>query len=181
MKKYRSPLISALWSVAIPGFGQLYIGDYVVGTILVILEFTINVKANLNLTILYSFKGQFHYAADTADFQWILFYPCIYAFSIWHAYNEALEINRNHNRGPNGNFYLNNTKYNGFFIGCAIGGTLGVIYSYKIGPIFCGISAGLIAGLIGSAVEKLVRKCLIKERRKYNNPTLQLKDGKMEQ
>jgi len=155
MKKYRSPLMSALWSVAIPGFGQLYIGDYLVGFLLVAMELIINIKASLNLAILYSFRGEYQNAIDVADFQWILFYPCLYAYSIWHAYNEAMEINRGLNQVKEGRVSTN-TKYNGFFIGVAIGGTLGVIYSYEISPIFCGILGGITGGLLGSVIEKLI-------------------------
>ncbi|OPX83584.1 MAG: hypothetical protein A4E53_04531 [Pelotomaculum sp. PtaB.Bin104] len=149
-------MLSALWSIAIPGFGQLYIGDYLIGVLLVILEVLINVKASLNLSILYSFRGQFQNAIDGANLQWMLFYPCIYAFSIWQAYNRALEINRGPGQVEEGKI-IANTKYNGLFIGVAMGGTLGVIYSCRIGPIFCGILGGVIGGLLGSFIEKLGR------------------------
>jgi len=152
MRKYRSPILSALWSVAIPGFGQLYIGDYLIGLLLVVLEFTINVKANLNLAILYSFRGQFQNSFDVADLQWILFYPCIYNYSIWQAYNRALEINHSNAEADEP---FTATRYNGLFIGSAMVGTLGVIYSYIIGPIFCGLLGMVIGASLGSAVERL--------------------------
>lgn len=145
-------MLSALWSVAIPGFGQLYIGDYLIGVLLVILEVLINVKASLNLSILYSFRGQFQNAAEVADLQWLLFYPCIYTYSIWQAYNRAMEINHGLSKAEEDRVFTN-TKYSGFFVGCAMGGTLGVIYSYGIGPIFCGILGGVIGGLLGSMVK----------------------------
>ncbi|OPX87502.1 MAG: hypothetical protein A4E53_02454 [Pelotomaculum sp. PtaB.Bin104] len=156
MNKYRSPVLAALWSVAIPGFGQLYTGDYLIGLLLVILEFIINVNARLNLSILYSFRGQFQHAIEVTDFQWIMFYPCIYAFSIWQAYNRALELNTGLRRNEENNIFTNN-KYCGFFIGVAMGGTLGVIYSFLIGPILCGILGGVAGGLIGAIIEKLGR------------------------
>jgi hypothetical protein len=149
--------MSALWSIAIPGFGQLYLGDYLIGVLLVISEFVINVKAGLNLSILYSFRGQFQYASDATNFQWILFYPCIYAYSVWQAYNRALEINCGLGQAEESKIFAN-TKYSGFFFGFATGGTLGVIYSFRIGPIFCGITGGLIGGLIGSVIEGLGKR-----------------------
>lgn len=154
MIKYRSPLMAALWSVAIPGFGQLYVGDYLIGVLLVVSELIINVKAGLNLSILYSFRGQLQNASDVANFQWILFYPCLYTYSIWQAYNKAMEINHGLSHVEEDKI-LTNTQYNGFFLGSAMGGTLGVIYSYGIGPIFCGILGGVIGGLLGSVIEKL--------------------------
>jgi len=165
MKIYRSPLLSALWSVAIPGFGQLYLGDYLIGVLLVILELIVNAKSGLNLSILYSFRGQFQNAVDVADFQWILFYPCIYAYSIWQAYNRALEINRGIGQTEEGSVFAN-TKYNGFFIGAAVGGTLGVIYSYRIGPIFCGVLGSVIGGLLGFVVERIGKRISCKSQEK---------------
>ncbi|MCG9966669.1 hypothetical protein L9W92_01180 [Pelotomaculum terephthalicicum JT] len=130
MRKYRSPLMSALWSIAIPGFGQLYIGDYLIGVLLVVLELIISVKASINLSILYSLRGQFQNASGVVNFQWMLFYPCIYAYSIWQAYNRAMEINHGLSQAEKGRIFTN-TQYNGFFVGSAMGGTLGVIYSYR--------------------------------------------------
>ncbi|MDF9408056.1 hypothetical protein L7E55_06735 [Pelotomaculum isophthalicicum JI] len=121
---------------------------------LVLLELVINVKASLNLSILYSFRGQFQNASDVANFQWILFYPCLYAYSIWQAYNRAMEINNGFIQAEKDRIFAN-TKYNGLFIGVAMGGTLGVIYSCRIGPIFCGILGGVIGGLLGAVIERL--------------------------
>lgn len=140
--------MALLWSVAIPGFGQFYNGDYLVGVVLVVLELLINIKAHLNLAILFSFRGQYLQAVQITDFQWILFYPCIYTFSLWQAYNKAIEINF----APVNHLASHpKTYYNGALIGAAMGGTLGVIYSYSIGPIWgglVGMTAGALAGLV---------------------------------
>ncbi|MDD4239061.1 MAG: hypothetical protein PHT62_10995 [Desulfotomaculaceae bacterium] len=123
---------------------------------LIALEFVINVKASLNLSILYSFRGQFQQAIDVTDFQWLLFYPCVYAYSVWQAYNRAREINRGLSQAEEGRVFAN-TQYNGLFIGFAMGGTLGVIYICGIGPIFGGILGGFMGGLTGYVVERLVK------------------------
>jgi len=147
--------MALLWSITIPGFGQLYNGDYVIGLVLVLLEFVINVKANLNLAILYSFRGECLQAANIANFQWVLFYPCVYCFSLWQAYNQAIETNRTNNNSTVNNYY---TYYNGVFVGAAMGGTLGVIYSFSLGPILGGL-AGMAAGaLVGLVIEKNIKK-----------------------
>jgi hypothetical protein len=141
--------------MTIPGFGQLYNRDYLVGLLLVFLEFVINVKAKINLAILFSFHGQFLQASQVADFQWLLFYPCVYSFSLWQAYNKAAEINL---AAETTDVERPRTYYSGAFIGCAMGGTLGVIYCCGIGPIFGGI-AGMMAGsLIGLIIEKYIKR-----------------------
>jgi len=155
MKTYRSPWMALLWSLAIPGFGQLYNRDYLVGILLVILEFVINVKSNLNLIILYSFQGGFTAAQDTANFEWLLFYPCVYTFSLWQAYNKAIEIN-SYEHVVKGQSTVISTSFNGIFIGAAMGGTLGIIYISGIGPVLGGL-AGMGTGIIiGKVFEKIL-------------------------
>ncbi|MEA4926475.1 MAG: hypothetical protein VB084_14355 [Syntrophomonadaceae bacterium] len=152
--RYRSARMALLWSMTIPGFGQLYNGDYLVGLLLVLLEFAINVKANLNLAIFYSFQGDCLQAARIANLQWMLFYPCVYAFSLWQAYNQAMDNNRLHDK-PAGT--KSHTYYNGVFVGAAMIGTLGVIYSSNIGPVFGGLAGMALGALLGWGIEKLIK------------------------
>jgi hypothetical protein len=78
-----------MWSIALPGFGQYLNGKYFKGTILLILEFLINVQAHFNQIILLSFHGEISDAIKHADYQWLMFYPCLYFFSMWDAVNDA--------------------------------------------------------------------------------------------
>jgi TM2 domain-containing membrane protein YozV len=67
-----------LWSVALPGFGQFLNGRYFKGTILLILEFLINVQANFNEVIILSFQGDIQKAIEQTDYGWLMFIPaCI--------------------------------------------------------------------------------------------------------
>jgi hypothetical protein len=78
-----------MWSIALPGFGQYLNGKYFKGTVLLILEFLINVQANFNKVILLSFHGEIGDAIKHADYQWLMFYPCLYFFSMWDAVKDA--------------------------------------------------------------------------------------------
>jgi hypothetical protein len=78
-----------MWSIALPGFGQYLNGKYVKGTVFLILEFLINVQANFNQVILLSFHGEIGDAIKHADYQWLMFYPCLYFFSMWDAVKDA--------------------------------------------------------------------------------------------
>lgn len=154
MKVNRSPSIAMLWSVCIPGFGQLYNRDYVIGVLLFIIEIVVNVNSKLNLAIVYSFTAQTLLAAQVVDYQWLLFYPCVYAYSLWQAYNKAVEINwLNKGAGPDGP----PLHFNGAFIGSAFCGTLGVIYSPVIGPVFGGILGMSVGAAAGFFTEKLFK------------------------
>ncbi|WP_370621759.1 hypothetical protein [Bacillus sp. JCM 19034] len=77
------------WCIAFPGFGQLINKKYIKGIFFIILEFTINVQARLNFAIIPSFYGKSELANASVNYQWIMFYPCIYLFSMYDAYRDA--------------------------------------------------------------------------------------------
>jgi hypothetical protein len=78
-----------MWSIALPGFGQFLNGKYYKGTVLVLLEFLINVQANFNQIIILSFHGEIGKAINHTDYQWLMFYPCLYFFAMWDAVKDA--------------------------------------------------------------------------------------------
>jgi hypothetical protein len=78
-----------MWSIALPGFGQYLNRKYFKGTVLLILEFLINVQANFNQVILLSFHGEIGAAIKHTNYQWLMFYPCLYFFSMWDTVKDA--------------------------------------------------------------------------------------------
>lgn len=88
MKKSQA-IGAMLWSIALPGFGQILNRQYMKGILLIGLEFLVNVMGNLNQVIVFSFIGETQLAIDQADYLWIMFYPCLYFFAIWDAYKDA--------------------------------------------------------------------------------------------
>lgn len=88
--KQLSTLEAILWSIAFPGFPQLLSGNYLKGVLLVTLEFIINVNSNFNQAIMYSFLWEIDQAFMVINYQWLMFYPCVYMFSMWDAYRSAL-------------------------------------------------------------------------------------------
>ncbi|RKD22716.1 hypothetical protein BEP19_10695 [Ammoniphilus oxalaticus] len=143
MYKYK-PVEALFWSIAFPGFGQFLNGRFLKGVVLLLLEFSINVNSNLNTAIVSSFLGEIQLAIDQANYQWLMFYPCVYLFGMWDAYRDA---------GGGGEPY----SYMAFVF-AAYFGTIGVIYSKQfklfgalIGPIwlpiifiFIGVGFGLM-------------------------------------
>lgn len=134
-----------MWSIAFPGFGQLLNRHYLKGLLLVLLEFWINVRSHLNTAIIASFHGQTLASVEQADFQWLMFYPCVYLFGVWDAYKFA-----GGDRSPYD--YLP-------FVFSAYIGTIGVVYSSSLKvtgvvlgtvwlPIFCLIIGAIIGGVI---------------------------------
>jgi len=147
MKRNIPPYEILLWSVALPGFGQFLNGKYLKAVVLVALELIINMGANLNLAIISSFQGDIGLAIAQVDYQWLMFYPCVYMFAIWDAYKDAGGVQGRHDTLP--------------FVGCAFIGTVGLIFSTKfrlfgslLGPVW---SPMLFAGgglLIGAALRR---------------------------
>ncbi|MFB6469499.1 hypothetical protein ACE38V_22460 [Cytobacillus sp. Hz8] len=78
-----------IWSIALPGFGQYLNGKYFKGTVFLILEFLINIQSNFNQIILLSFHWEISDAIKHANYQWLMFYPCLYFFSMWDAVKDA--------------------------------------------------------------------------------------------
>ncbi|WP_430788486.1 hypothetical protein VBD025_01100 [Virgibacillus flavescens] len=132
-----------LWSVALPGFGQLLNKKYVKGIVLIILEFVVNVMANFNQVIILSFHGEIQKAIEQTNYLWVMFYPCLYFFAIWDAYKDG--------EGENKPFAFLPFVFSAYFA------TVGVVYSPNftimgqlIGPIWLPILSvpiGIAAGL----------------------------------
>ncbi|TCP29762.1 hypothetical protein EV207_10854 [Scopulibacillus darangshiensis] len=133
-----------LWSIAFPGFGQLIDRQYIKGVLLVILEIVINVQAHFNDIIVLSFNGHIHAAIEAVNIQWLMFYPCVYFFSMWDAYRNA--------KGEKDDGAFLPFVFSAYFV------TLGLIFSSEIrlfgilfGPVFLPmvfLIPGLIFGLI---------------------------------
>lgn len=77
------------WNIALPGVAQLLNGKYIKGVLFIVLEFLINVQANFNTVILLSFQGEINQAIEQTNYQWLMFYPCLYMFAMWDGYREV--------------------------------------------------------------------------------------------
>ncbi|MCA0148884.1 hypothetical protein LCD52_08710 [Rossellomorea vietnamensis] len=148
MKSSITKLEGILWSIALPGFPQLLVGLWFKGTLFVLLEIMINIQSNFNLGIMYSFLGETHKAAEILDYQWLMFYPCLYMFAMWDAYKIADGQKEQYSFLP--------------FVMSAYTVTVGLMYSPKvylfgkfIGPIFLPmlfVIPGVLLGLLMRAV-----------------------------
>ncbi|GAE33483.1 hypothetical protein [Halalkalibacter akibai] len=139
------------WSIAFPGFGQFLNKKYGKGLVFIILEIIVNVQARLNAAIIPSFYGQGHVANEIVNYQWIMFYPCIYLFSMWDAYRDAGGKDVRYAAIP--------------FAISAYCGTVGVIYSHSVsisghilGVIWLPILFHIGGYLIGIVVRAIILK-----------------------
>jgi hypothetical protein len=140
-----------LWSIALPGFGQLLNGKYLKGLLFIFLEFVINVQSNFNQVIKLSFQGEIQEAIRQSNYQWLMFYPCIYLFAIWDAYRDA-----GGGKSPYSYVQLVVTTYIA---------TIGVIYSDKLkifGILFGPVWLPILFCMLGLAVGYLIQISLRK-------------------
>ncbi|WP_246206724.1 hypothetical protein [Virgibacillus ihumii] len=117
------------------------------------------------MTIFYSFHGNTQLAHEVVNYQWGLFYPSIYAFSIWQAYNKAIIMNcQQEGANPPRETYLT-----GFCFGLVIGMNVGVYWHHHFFdnipffkilsiPVFNGILLGIIAGFVGHILERYIKR-----------------------
>jgi hypothetical protein len=90
----RNPAVIALWSTIFPGFGQIALGQYIEGYILIFWEILINTQSHLNLVILYTFTGRFQEAATVTDPRWLLLYNAVFLFALWDSYRTTVDLNK---------------------------------------------------------------------------------------
>ncbi|KON89343.1 membrane protein [Sporosarcina globispora] len=143
MKKL-SKLEAVFWSIALPGFSQLLMGQLWKGTLFVTLEFIINVYSHFNSAIMLSFMGEINKAIHVLNYQWLMFYPCLYMFAMWDAYRTAMPEKEELSFLP--------FVFSAYFV------TVGLIYSTKLklfgvlfGPVFLPmlfVIPGVFTGLL---------------------------------
>ncbi|USK61798.1 hypothetical protein [Peribacillus asahii] len=139
-----------LWSIALPGFGQFLNGKLIKGIVFVFLEFLINVQANLNEVIISSFHGEIEKAIEQANYQWLMFYPCLYFFVMWDAWKDA--------EGEKDRYAYLPFVFSAFFV------TVGCIYSSNLrlsgilfGPVWLPILSVIPGLIVGLMIRKLIK------------------------
>jgi hypothetical protein len=148
MRKHDREVEILLWNIALPGFGQLLNGKYVKGILFISMEILINVQSHMNEIIVSSFQGEINLAIEQANYQWLMFYPCLYMFAMWDGYRDVKGAKTSYSFLP--------------FVFAAFSVTIGVIYSSKLrifgvllGPIWLpilflplGLGIGLVTKII---------------------------------
>ncbi|MFC7686814.1 hypothetical protein [Ureibacillus sp. GCM10028918] len=114
---------------------------------LIFLELLINVQSNLNTVILLSFQGDIPSSIKETNYQWLMFYPCLYFFSMWDAFKDT-------GGGKDPFSFLP-------FVFAAYLFTIGTVYSAKL--TFFGVLFGpvFLPWYLSSLVFVIVKRCII--------------------
>jgi TM2 domain-containing membrane protein YozV len=140
----KNKIEALFWSIALPGFAQFLNRKPLKGIVFITLEILINIMSNLNQVIILSFHGQIQEAIEQTNYNWMMFYPCLYLFVIFDAYKDAGGAKEKFSFVP--------------FVLSAYFGTIGVIYSRDLlGPVWLpilfilfGFATGIIIGRVSS-------------------------------
>lgn len=90
----RTPLNAFLWSLFMPGAGQLYIHRLATAAFILIWLITVFYLSKTLPAIHYSFTGQFEQAKSVLNIQWLLNLPSVFLFPAYDAYINTVENNK---------------------------------------------------------------------------------------
>lgn len=144
-----------LWSIAFPGFGQFLNGKVMKGFAFVFLEFLVNVQSNFNEIIILSFHGNIQTAIQQTNYQWLMFYPCLYFFAMWDAYRDA--------SGGKKPYAFVPFAMMAYFV------TIGLIYSSRLqifgilfGPVWLPMICVIPGVFVGLFIQKVISRIKIR-------------------
>lgn len=89
-----NPWCAMGWSALLTGFGHLYNSKAFKGIILLGWMIVILIYSNIDDAIIETFLGNFKKVNSVLNYQWLMFFPSLYVFAMWDAYNDAVEMNK---------------------------------------------------------------------------------------
>lgn len=90
----REPWVSAIWSLLIPGAGQLYINRLVTAFFLISWWIVICYNSKFLPSFHYTLLGDFIKAKSVLNMHWFLNIPSVYFFAMYDAYTNTVENNK---------------------------------------------------------------------------------------
>ncbi|WP_205516870.1 hypothetical protein [Paenibacillus sp. SYP-B3998] len=90
----RSPWVAIVWSMLMPGMGQLYTNRILNAFFLLANWVVISYLAHLLDGLQYLFMWDLTRSVSVVEMKWLLFLPSIYGFAIYDAYVNTVEYNK---------------------------------------------------------------------------------------
>ena len=89
-----NPWVAAAWSALLPGFGHIYNSRALKSVVILTWAMAIIHFSHVNDVIIATFTGAYQKESNPVNYQWLMFFPSIYIFSIWDSYSDAVEMNK---------------------------------------------------------------------------------------
>jgi hypothetical protein len=90
----REPIIAGIWSLLIPGIGQLYIHRIITAFFIIIWSVVFFYYSHLLHAVQLLCLGNIKGATSVSDAEWLLFSPSVYGFATYDAYVNTVENNK---------------------------------------------------------------------------------------
>ncbi len=90
----RNPAMAIIWSLFIPGLGQLYIHRIVTAFFVIIWCVVFFYYSHGLEAISLLFLGEIEQATSVLNPEWLLFFPSLYGFSVYDSYMNTIENNK---------------------------------------------------------------------------------------
>lgn len=87
----RKPWIAALWSILMPGLGEMYTRRIPSAMLVLVWWIFISCYSHGLAAIVYTFTGNFERAVSVLDPEWALFLPSVYGFTFYNSYVSVAE------------------------------------------------------------------------------------------
>jgi hypothetical protein len=107
-------------------------------------------NSHFNSAIMYSFLGEIKRAESVVNYQWLMFYPCVYMFSMWDGYRYAMPLEEKYSYLP--------FVFSAYFV------TVGLMISPKVtlfnvhpGPVFLPMLFVIPGLLIGFLIKWILK------------------------
>ncbi|WP_077622390.1 hypothetical protein [Sediminibacillus massiliensis] len=90
----RIPWLAAVWSLFMPGLGQLYIHRITSALVVVIWSVVFFYQSRFLEAIVLLFGGEIQKATGVLNPEWLFMFPSVYGFAIYDAYINTVENNK---------------------------------------------------------------------------------------
>ncbi|MCM3488205.1 hypothetical protein M3689_02660 [Alkalihalophilus marmarensis] len=138
------------WNLFFPGLAQITVTKRLgKGVFFFLLALLININARINDIVILSFKGETQRAVEATDYQWLLFYSCLYFFALWDGYRECGGIKESYAFIP--------FVFSGYMV------TIGIVFSpsihlsgFLLGPLWLPVIVAVISFLGGMLLRTII-------------------------
>jgi len=90
----REPYMAILWSLFVPGLGQLYVHRIITAFFVLVWAVVFFYYSHVLEAISLLFLGEIDKATSVLKPEWLLFFPSVYGFSVYDSYINTVENNK---------------------------------------------------------------------------------------
>ncbi|WP_186579445.1 hypothetical protein [Aquibacillus kalidii] len=90
----RNPVLSFVWSLFMPGLGQLYIHRILTAAFVLIWAVVFFYQSHALEAVTFLFWGNIEKSTEVLNPEWLLFFPSLYGFAVYDSFTATVENNK---------------------------------------------------------------------------------------